>query len=65
MAIVPRSEEVVLLQMDGHLTMEEFDSGLNMGISACKSIYELQKEALRNRYSTTIDIEVEEGGATQ
>jgi exosome complex component RRP41 len=52
-AIVPRTEEIVLLQMDGHLSSDEFQSGLNMGISACKKIYELQKKALRKRYTVT------------
>ncbi len=66
MAIVPRTEEIVLLQMDGHLTVEEFDQGLAMGVSACKSIYDLQKEALRKRYPTTIEMaESAEGGAVQ
>jgi exosome complex component RRP41 len=54
-AIVPRTQEVVLLQMDGHLTKEEFTQGLDMGISACKNIYGLQREALKNRYATIIE----------
>ncbi len=54
-AIVPRTEEVVLLQMDGHLTVEEFNEGLTMTVNACKHIYDLQREALRERYSTNID----------
>jgi exosome complex component RRP41 len=55
MAIVPRTGEVVLLQMDGHLTVEEFNEGLTMTVNACKYIYDLQREALRERYSTNID----------
>jgi exosome complex component RRP41 len=55
MAIVPRTEEVVLLQMDGHLTSAEFAQGLDLGVSACKKIYELQREALRNRYATVVE----------
>ena len=55
MAIVPRTEEVVLLQMDGHLTTEEFNEGMQMVMTACKYIYSLQREALRDRYSTNID----------
>ncbi len=55
MAIVPRTEEVVLLQMDGHLTVEEFNEGLTMTVNACKYIYDLQREALRERYSTNIE----------
>ncbi|UCE73512.1 MAG: exosome complex exonuclease Rrp41 [Methanomassiliicoccales archaeon] len=55
LAIVPRTEEIVLLQMDGHLTTNEFQEGLSMAMKACKNIYGLQREALRKRYSTVID----------
>lgn len=54
-AIVPRTEEVVLLQMDGDLTVEEFDQGLKMGMDACKRIYEMQRNALRTRYATSVE----------
>lgn len=46
-AIMPKSEEIVLLQMDGHLTQEEFDRALSMAIDGCKHIYEMQREALK------------------
>jgi exosome complex component RRP41 len=60
-AIVPRTEEVVLLQMDGDLTVDEFQQGMKMAIDACKEIYRLQKEALKRRYSVTLEeIEMEE-----
>jgi len=54
-AIVPRTNEVVLLQMDGHITNEEFDSGLKMAVDACHRINEMQRDALRRRYSVTSD----------
>jgi exosome complex component RRP41 len=54
-AIVPRTEEIVLLQMDGHLTQQEFDTGLAMTVSACKHIYDLQRQAIKDRYSTSIE----------
>ncbi len=50
MAIVPRSGEIVLLQMDGHLTVEEFERAMELSIGAAKKIYELQRDALRRRY---------------
>jgi len=49
-AIVPRGEEVTLLQMDGILNYEEFKKALSLAIDGCKRIYDLQKEALRNKY---------------
>ncbi len=51
MAIVPRTGEIVLLQMDGHLTEEEFDKAMKYSIDASMRLYELQKDALRRRYA--------------
>lgn len=51
--IVGRSGEIVLLQMDGHLTVEEFEQALEMGMDACHRLWEVQKESLRRRYSIT------------
>ncbi|MFQ6060399.1 MAG: exosome complex exonuclease Rrp41 [Thermoplasmata archaeon] len=61
-AIVPRTQEIILLQMDGHFTQEEFEKGLKMSLDACQRIYEMQKEALRRRYSVRVEerIELEE-----
>ncbi|HEV8360646.1 MAG TPA: exosome complex exonuclease Rrp41 [Candidatus Thermoplasmatota archaeon] len=49
-AIVPKTGEVVLLQMDGHMTDDEFDLALNYAIEACKQIHEMQKQALLDQY---------------
>jgi len=49
---VPRTGEIVLLQMDGDLTQDEFDKGLHMAVDACKKVYELQRDALKMRYSS-------------
>lgn len=46
-AIMPRTGEIVLLQMDGHLTREEFNAALEMAKNACMSIYDIQKKALK------------------
>jgi len=46
-AIIPRTGEIVLLQMDGHLTCEEFKTALEMAKNACMSIYDIQKKALK------------------
>jgi exosome complex component RRP41 len=50
-AMIPRTGEVLLLQMDGHMTRAEFDKAIEMGVGACKRIYDLQKDALARRYS--------------
>ncbi|HTY46148.1 MAG TPA: exosome complex exonuclease Rrp41 [Methanomassiliicoccales archaeon] len=50
-AMIPRTGEVLLMQMDGHMTMDEFDRAIELGVGACKKIYDLQKDALQRRYS--------------
>lgn len=65
-AVVPRTEEIVLLQMDGDLTVDELQAGLDMAMDACKHIYKLQKEALERRYAVTLaEVEVEEEAAKE
>ncbi|MDI6707917.1 MAG: exosome complex exonuclease Rrp41 [Candidatus Thermoplasmatota archaeon] len=54
LAIIPRTKEILLLQMDGKLSFEEFDRALKMGFEACSKIYELQKQSLRKKYSSGI-----------
>jgi exosome complex component RRP41 len=58
-ALMPNLNAVTLLQMDGILTPEEFETAVNMAVEGCKKIYVMQKEALRAKYMT-IKEEVEE-----
>lgn len=55
-ALMPKSNMVSLLQMDGSLTEEEFNQALEMSIDACRRIYELQREALRQKYHVARDV---------
>ncbi len=50
LAMIPRKNEIVLLQMDGIMTPKEFDEALMLAVDGCKKIYEMQKEALKKRY---------------
>ena len=50
MAILPNTEEIVLLQMDGLLSKDEWKQAMDLGIKSCKKVYEIQKEALKKRY---------------
>jgi exosome complex component RRP41 len=59
MGIVPSTGEVVLLQMDGHLTRDEWVQALEYNQSAVKVINELQKDALRRRWAKAADAEGE------
>jgi exosome complex component RRP41 len=51
MAILPESNEIVLLQMDGLTTKEEWTQMLEKGMKACKQVYEIQKQALKKKYT--------------
>lgn len=51
LGIIPRSGEIVLLQMDGDMTREEFGKAMEMAMAACKRIHGLQQDALRSRYA--------------
>ena len=43
--------KITLLQMDGHLTQEEFKQGLEMAQEGCRQVYEVQRKALMDYYS--------------
>ncbi len=60
MAIVPRTGEIVLLQMDGHLSPSEFDKAMELSIGAAKRIYEIQRDALRRRYAPAAEAALSE-----
>ncbi len=49
-AVVPKTGEIVLLQMDGDLTAQEFEEALDLAYNACYDVHDLQKEALIARY---------------
>ncbi|MCD6106168.1 MAG: exosome complex exonuclease Rrp41 [Thermoplasmata archaeon] len=53
-AIIPRTGEIVLLQMDGHMTQEEIDRALDMAIQGAMKVYEIQKRALLERYERLV-----------
>jgi exosome complex component RRP41 len=49
-AISPRTGEILLMQMDGHLTQKEFDKALDMAIKGCYKVSEMQKKAILEKY---------------
>jgi exosome complex component RRP41 len=51
LAYMPKLGKVTLLQMDGVLTMEEFDKAFGLALQGCNRIYEFQKEALKTKYA--------------
>ena len=50
-AIMPSTDEIVLLQMDGNMTREEFDHAIELAVNACHEVHDLQVDALKRRYS--------------
>jgi len=58
-AFMPNLNAITLLQMDGLLTIEEFEKALEIAIEGCRRIYALQKETLKAKY-VAIKEEVEE-----
>jgi len=49
-AIIPRTGEITLLQMDGIFTQKEFEKALQISIEGCKKINAIQREAIKNKY---------------
>ncbi len=50
-AMIPSTDEVSLLQMDGELSKEQLAEGLELAKKVCKQIYEVQKSALKEKYN--------------
>ena len=50
-AILPTTGELLLLQMDGEMTVQEFNEAMELGISGCGRLHQMQRDALKARYS--------------
>jgi exosome complex component RRP41 len=59
LAWMPNSNAITLLQMDGSLTIDEFEQAVNMAVEGCKQVGELQKKTLKAKY-VAVKEEVEE-----
>jgi exosome complex component RRP41 len=59
-AMMPRTEKITLLQMDGEISKEEIMKALEMTKKVCKDIYEIQKSALKKKFQVG---ETNESGA--
>ncbi|MAE42324.1 exosome complex exonuclease Rrp41 [Candidatus Woesearchaeota archaeon] len=51
-AIMPNSNKITLLQMDGLISKQELKKSLEMAKKVCKDIYDIQKKALKDKYKT-------------
>lgn len=50
-AMMPSLGQVTLLQINGNMTPSEFKDGLGLAMKGINQIYELEKNALRSRFS--------------
>ncbi len=53
-AMFHNSGDIVLLQMDGFVKKEDLDKLLDMAKKACNEIYEVQKKALKAKYTEKV-----------
>ena len=49
-AYMPHLDQVTLLQLDGILTPDQFNESLDKAIIGCKKVYEIQRQALMQKY---------------
>lgn len=50
-AVTGHSGEIVLLQMDGILSKQEFQTCIQLAKKGCKQVYEVQKNTLKERFT--------------
>ena len=58
-AISPRTGDVLLLQMDGHLTIDEFNQAFDLAVNGCQTVSEIRKKAIMQKYQS-VAAEVQE-----
>ena len=54
-AIVPSTEEITLLQMDGLIDKEQLLKVIELGKSACSAIAEVQRNAIKAKYQGDVN----------
>ncbi|HLB70447.1 MAG: exosome complex exonuclease Rrp41 [Candidatus Methanoperedens sp.] len=55
---ITKDGNITLLQMDGHLSRDEFREALEMALKGCEAIYEMQKAALMEKYPAQLEGDV-------
>jgi len=51
LAIIPSTGKISLLQMDGIVRRDDLKSAMTLGLKAAEKIYEIQKKALKEKYT--------------
>jgi exosome complex component RRP41 len=52
-AFIAQLNALSLLQMDGLMSVEEYEKALNLALEGCRKIYEMQIEAIKKKYIET------------
>jgi len=52
MATIGNEDKIVLLQLDGTLSKEDFFKELSLGLKGCSDIFDIQASALKDKYAT-------------
>ena len=50
MAYMPNLNQITLLQLDGIMSLEEYNECIQIGLKGCRTVYEIQKQALAEKY---------------
>lgn len=56
-ALMPNMNAITLIQMDGILTLDEFENAAKLAVEGCQNIYTMQKEALKEKFMTAKGVE--------
>ncbi len=64
-AYMPREKKVTLLQMDGDLPVKDVKNVISLAIKGCETLYEKQKEALKERWISNIQDLTEINGGSK
>lgn len=51
-AMMPRKNEITLLQLDGIFSPEEFQKAFELAQQGCRQLYELQRSVIKEKYKT-------------
>ncbi|MHB8568075.1 MAG: exosome complex exonuclease Rrp41 [Nitrososphaerales archaeon] len=49
-ALMPMTNQITLLQLDGQLNGEEFNKAFGWALDGCRTVYQMQREALIGKY---------------
>lgn len=60
-AVIPSTGELTLLQMDGEITKEDLMKALQLGQKVIGKLYDIQKNALKEKYKEEIGSEIDSG----